>query len=121
MRIKKLREMILADYPKMTESDVARFICIIDMVFRNNSLRRHVEYMYDHLGSVNAYGLDTVPSKSGLHDWVQWFADMNEWVHELILKQAGDDAHGLLLGDSSGFSIIKYEDWEYAKKHQAWV
>ena len=30
--------------------------------------------------------------------------------------QAGKDAYGTLLGDSSGFSIMKYEDWEYAKK-----
>ena len=39
-----------------------------------------------------------------------------EFVLELLAGQAGDDARGTLLGDSSGFSIMKYEDWEDAKR-----
>ena len=33
-----------------------------------------------------------------------------------MCRQARGDAQGSLLGDSSGFSIMQYEDWEDAKR-----
>lgn len=41
---------------------------------------------------------------------------MMDRVRELLLRQAGDDACRTLLGDSSGFSIMRYEDWEDARR-----
>ncbi len=55
-------------------------------------------------------------SKSGMHDWAVEFSGMTDWVRELLLLQAGDDARGTLLGDSSGFSVMRYEDWGDAKR-----
>ena len=72
--------------------------------------------MDEHSGSVNMYGLKKVPSKSGLHGWARGLAGMIDAVITLLGAQAGSDARGTLLGDSSGFSIMKYEDWEDAKK-----
>lgn len=115
-RIIKLKKIILATWPEMSELDIARFLCVLDMVFLDNSLRVHVEYMYDHSDFGILYDLKNIPSKSGLSNWVHQFANMSDWVRELLTKQAEDDAYGTLLGDSSGFSIMKYEDWEDAKR-----
>ena len=41
-----------------------------------HSLRRDVKYMDEHPGFVYTYGLDKFPSKSGLHNWVQYFSAM---------------------------------------------
>ncbi len=115
LRIKKLKKLILASRPGMPEYDAARFLCLVDMVFRDNSLRGHVTYMNDHPGTEYAYGLKKVPSKSGIHDWAMEFSGMMDWVCGLLSGQAGDDACGTLLGDSSGFSIMKCEDRGDAK------
>ena len=114
-RIRKLRELILASRLGMPGYDAARFLCLADMVFRDNSLRGHVSYMNDHPGTEYAYGLKKVPSKSGMHDWAREFSGMMDRVCGLLPGQAGGDARGTLLGDSSGFSVMKYEDWEDAK------
>ncbi len=84
------------------------------MTYRGHSYRRHVEYPDEHSGSVGMYGLKRVPLKSGLHGWASELAGDMEFVLDLLAGQAGDCARGTLLGDSSGFSIVKYEDWEDA-------
>ena len=61
------------------------------------------------------YGLKTVPSKSCLHHAATIIADYG-WLHEIIERQAGSQAHGSLLGDSTGVAIDQYADWEDAKR-----
>jgi len=86
------------------------------MEYRGNSYRGHVEYMDSHPGSVTAYGLKRVPSKSCLHAAAVRIASWDGDVLASVLAgQAGADSRGTLLGDSTGFSIMKYEDWEDAK------
>ena len=116
IRIKQLAKLIRDTLPNATDEDAARIICVVDMTYRSHSYRRHVEYMDEHSGSVSMYGLKRVPSKSGLHCWAAELAGDMEFVLGLLAGQAGDDARGTLLGDSSGFSIVKYEDWEDAKR-----
>ena len=116
IRLKQLEKLVRDTLPNATDEDAARIICVVDMTYRNHSYRRHVEYMDEHSGSVGMYGLKRVPSKSGLHDWAGRLAGDMEFVLGLLAGQAGDDARGTLLGDSSGFSIVKYEDWEDAKR-----
>ena len=116
LRIKRLKDEILATWPEMPESEIARFLCIIDMVFRDHSLRGHVTYMREHPGSVNTYGINKVPSKSGLYTWVKHFSDMNSGIQKILCRMASKDAYGSLAGDASGFSVLKREDWEDAKK-----
>ncbi len=57
VRISKLKKLILATYPEISKPELAMFLCILDMVFRDYSLRIHVAYMHEHSGSVNTYGL----------------------------------------------------------------
>ena len=64
VRIKQLSKLIRKTLPNATETDVARMICLVDMIYRDHSYRQHVEYMEDHSGSVNMYGLKKVYSKS---------------------------------------------------------
>ncbi len=108
--------MIPASRPGTPERDAARFLCPVDMMSRNNSPRRHADYMNDHPGIEYAYGLKKVPSKSGMHDRAVEFSGMTDRVRELLPLQAGDDARGTLLGDSSGFSVMRYEDRGDAKR-----
>ena len=115
-RIKSLRKLIRGALHDADEHDAARIVCLVDMTFRNHSYRVHVAYMNEHSGSVNMYGLKKVPSKSGLRDWAKRLAGMIDAVVELLGAQAAEHARGTLLGDSSGFSIMRYEDWEDAKK-----
>ncbi len=44
------------------------------------------------------------------------FSGMTDRVCGLLSGQAGDDACGTLLGDSSGFSVMRYEDRGDAKR-----
>ena len=39
-----------------------------------------------------------------------------EWLHEIIERQAGSYACGSLLGDATGIAIIRYAEWEDAKR-----
>ena len=39
-----------------------------------------------------------------------------EWLHEIIERQERSHAHGSLLGDATGIAIIRYAEWEDAKK-----
>ena len=39
-----------------------------------------------------------------------------EWLYEIIERQAGSHAHGSLLGDATGIAIIRYAEWEDAKR-----
>ena len=39
-----------------------------------------------------------------------------EWLHEIIERQAGSYARGLRLGDATGVAIIRYAEWEDAKR-----
>ena len=61
------------------------------------------------------YGLKMVPSKSCLHRAAAVFADCSR-IRKTVCRQARGDAQGSLLGGSSGFSIMQYEDWEDAKR-----
>ena len=61
------------------------------------------------------YGLKTVPSKSCLHHAATIIADYG-WLHEIIERQAGSQARGSLLGDSTGVVIDQYADWEDDKR-----
>ncbi len=116
-RTKKLKRLIPAvwkdDVPK---DETAALLCVLDMVFRNHSYRVHVTYMELHPGTVNAYGLKRIPSKSSLHNMARTLSGRMGQIKELLLAQAGGDAYGTVIGDSSGFSIMKYVDWEEAKK-----
>ena len=113
--IQKLKKLIPVIWKDASKNDIATLLCVLDMVFRNHSYRIHVTYMELHQGSVNMYGLKRVPSKSCLHDMAKRLSGRIEQINGLLLEQAGDDARGTLAGDSSGFSIVKYEDWEDAK------
>ena len=39
-----------------------------------------------------------------------------EWLHKIIERQAGFYARELLLGDATGVAIIRYAEWEDAKR-----
>ena len=39
-----------------------------------------------------------------------------EWLHKIIERQAGSYARGSLLGDATGVAIIRYAEWEDAKR-----
>ena len=91
-------------------------MCLVDVTCHNNSYRRHLGYIGEHAGPVNTYGLKRVPSKSGLHGWADELGGCTGLVRELPAGLAGDGARGTLLGDSPGFSIVKYEDWKDARR-----
>ena len=109
VRIKQLRKLI-RDALHDADEEAARIVCLVDMTFRNHSYGVHAAYMNEHSGSVNVYGLKKVPSKSGLHGWARELAGRIDFVVWLLGAQAGKDARGTLLGDSSGFSIMRYGD-----------
>jgi len=58
IRIGQLGGLIRESLPGATETDVSRITCLVDMVYRNHSYRKHVEYMGDHSGSVRMYSCD---------------------------------------------------------------
>ena len=95
---------------------ISYLICLMDKEFRGNSYREHVSYLEANPGSLHVCGLKAVPSKSCLHAAAKRLAEKQKILMEVILGQAGSDAHGPLLGDASGFSINIYADWEDAKK-----
>ena len=96
--------------------EISYLICLMDKEFRGNSYREHVSYLEANPGSLHVCGLKAVPSKSCLHAAAKRLAEKQEVLAETILRQAGSDAHGPLLGDATGFSINVYADWEDAKK-----
>ena len=114
-RIKKLKEMIPAVLKGASKDETSALLCVLDMVFRNHSYRVHVTYMELHPGTVNAYGLkDSIKIVTAQHG--KSAVSRTEQLAGLLLAQAGDDACGTVIGDSSGFSIMNYVDWEEAKK-----
>jgi len=115
--IRKFREILSSLVDAGHARDIPYVMCLLDMEYRGNSYRRHVEYMDLHPGSVTSYGLKRVPSKSCLHAAAVRIASWDGAVLTSVLAaQAGKDSRGTLLGDSTGFSIMRYEDWEDAKK-----
>ena len=101
------------------EKDAPMIVCLLDMEFRGHSYRGHVAYMDAHPELLNMYGLTRERGKSCLHDWARKLAAMMEdenLFDDMLLKQAGKAAKGTLLCDSTGMSIMLYEDWEDAKK-----
>ena len=94
---------------------ISYLACLVDKEFRGHSYRSHVSYIESHQGLLYLYGLKKVPSKSCLHHAAAVFAGCPR-IHEMACRQARSDAQGSLLGDSSGFSIMQYEDWEDAKR-----
>ncbi len=96
--------------------EISYLICLMGKEFRGNSYREHVSYLEANPGSLHVCGLKAVPSKSCLHAAAKRLAEKQEVLAETILRQAGSDAHGPLLGDATGFSINVYADWEDAKK-----
>ena len=89
--------------------------CLVDKEFRGHSYRSHVSYIESHQGLLHMYGLKRVPSKSCLHHAAVVLAGCAK-MQGVVGMLAGDAARGSLLGDSSGFSIMQYEDWEDAKR-----
>ena len=109
-RIKQLRKLIRGALHGADEHGAAGIICLAGMAFRNHPYGVHVASMNEHPGSASMYGLKKVPSKSGLHGWARGLAGMIDAVTGLLGARAGEGARVTLLGDSSGFSIMKYED-----------
>ena len=62
------------------------------------------------------YGLTKLPAKSTMQAWATDLASTTSSMMKILGLQAGEDACGTLLGDSSGFSKVKYEDWDDAKR-----
>ena len=116
VRLKRLKELVRTAFKGASDEEIAALLCVLDMVFRNRSYRVHVSFMHTHKGMINCYGLESVPLKSNLWNMAKRLADKIELLYALLLLQAGKDAKGTLAGDSSGFSITRYEDWEDAKK-----
>jgi len=115
--IRKFREILSSVLDAKQSRDMPYAMCLLDMEYRGNSYRVHAGYMDSHPGSVTAYGLKRVPSKSCLHAAAVRIASWDGDVLASVLSgQAGKDSRGTLLGDSTGFSIMRYEDWEDAKK-----
>ena len=52
------------------------------------------------------YGLKRLPAKSTTQAWTTDLASMTRYVTKLLGLQAGEDAYGTLLGDSSRFSKV---------------
>ena len=88
--------------------------CLVDKEFRGHSYRSHVSYIEPHQGLLHMYGLKRVPSKSCLHHAAVVLAGCAK-IQGIVGMLAGDAARGSLLGDSSVFSIMQYEDWQDAK------
>ena len=94
---------------------ISYLACLVDKEFRGHSYRSHVSYIESHQGLLHMYGLKRVPSKSCLHHAAVVLAGCAK-IQGVVGMLAGDAARGSLLGDSSGFSIMQYEDWEDAKR-----
>ena len=94
---------------------ISYLACLVDKEFRGHSYRSHVSYIEPHQGLLHMYDLKRVPSKSCLHHAAVVLAGCAR-MQEVVGMLAGDAARGSLLGDSSGFSIMQYEDWEDAKR-----
>ena len=94
---------------------ISYLACLVDKEFRGHSYRSHVSYIESHQGLLHMYGLKRVPSKSCLHHAAVMLAGCAK-IQGVVGMLAGDAARGSLLGDSSGFSIMQYEDWEDAKR-----
>ena len=86
--------------------------CLVDKEFRGHSYRSHVSYIEPHQGLLHMYGLKRVPSKSCLHHAAVVLAGCAK-IQGIVGMLAGDAARGSLLGDSSVFSIMQYEDEKY--------
>ena len=118
LRIKALTALLHEIYSPVTPSEmrmISYMVCLADREFRCHSYRQHVSYLQTHQGTLHMYGLKTIPSKSCLHHAATIMADY-EWLHEIIERQAGSHAHGSLLGDATGIAIIRYAEWEDAKR-----
>ena len=94
---------------------ISYLACLVDKEFRSPSYRSHDSYIESHQGLLHMYDLKKVPSKSCLRHAAAVFAGCPR-IHEIACRQARGDAQGSFLGDSSGFSIMQYEDWEGAKR-----
>ncbi len=118
LRIKALVTLLSEIYLPTTPSEtqmISYMACLADREFRCHSYRQHVSYLQTHQGTLHMYGLKTVPSKSCLHHAATIMADY-DWLHEIIERQAVSYAHGSLLGDSTVVAIIRYAEWEDAKR-----
>ena len=115
LRLKKLQELILKIFPD-AEKWAPKIICLIDLNFRNHSYRGYAAYLKEHPGSAKMYGLTKLPAKSTMQAWATDLASTTSSMMKILGLQAGEDACGTLLGDSSGFSKVKYEDWDDAKR-----
>ena len=94
---------------------ISYLACLVDKEFRGHSYCSHVSYIESHQGLLYLYGLKKVPSKSCLHHAAVVFACCPR-IHEIVCRQTRGNAQGSLLGDSSEFYIMQYEDWEDAKR-----
>ena len=118
LRIKALAALLSEIYPSATPGRVRMIpymVCLADREFCCHSYRQHVSYPQTHQGALRMYGLKTVPSKSCLHHAATIIADYG-WLHEIMEQQAGFQARGSLLDDSTGVTIDQYADWEDVKR-----
>ena len=85
---------------------ISYLACLVDKEFRGHS---YVSYIEPHRGLLHMYGLKRVHSKSCIHNAAVVLAGCAK-IQGVVGMLAGDAARGSLLGDSSGFSIMQYED-----------
>ena len=91
---------------------ISYLACLVDKEFRGHS---YVSYIESHRGLLHMYGLKRVPSKSCLHYVAVVLAGCAK-IQGVVGMLAGDAARGSLLGDSSGFFIMRHEDRGDAKR-----
>ena len=101
--------------PATEKRMISYMACLVDKEFCGHSHRSHVSYIESHRGLLHMCGLKRVPSKSCLHHAAVVLAGCAK-IQGVVVMLAGDAARGSLLGDSSGFSVMQYEDWEDAKR-----
>ena len=95
--------------PATEKRMISYMACLVDKEFCGHSHRSHVSYIESHRGLLHMCGLKRVPSKSCLHHAAVVLAGCAK-IQGVVVMLAGDAARGSLLGDSSGFSVMQYED-----------
>ena len=106
--LERLKAPVPAVWNDTSDDDKAALLCLSGTVFCNHPCRAHVTYVEMRPGSVSTCGLKRIPSKSSLHCKAQKTAGGMGRITALLPAQAGDDARGTLMGDPSGFPVMRY-------------
>jgi len=116
IRLSKLRKILKNILEPSQHEHIPWILCILDMEHRNHSYRRHHSYLEEYPGVFYTYGLRRLPSKSTIHAAAGRLAALDDAIlASIMIAQDPKAACGTQLGDSSGFSFMRYEDWEDAK------